>query len=62
MKKLFLTFAIAFVACMAVSCTSSEKKAAAEADEQIEQQDESTPQQADEAQTNVDDTEALGSN
>ncbi|MCH5319515.1 MAG: hypothetical protein J1E38_07395 [Paramuribaculum sp.] len=62
MKKLFLTFAVAFVACMAVSCTSSEKQAAAEADEVIEQQEDSVPQQADEAQTNVDDTEALSSN
>ena len=61
MKKLFLTFAVAFVACMAVSCTSAEKEDAAKAEEQIEKQDASTPEQADEAQTNLDDTEALGS-
>lgn len=59
MKKMFLTLAVAFVACMAVSCTSEERKDAAAASQEIEQQDASTPEQADEAQTNVDDTEAL---
>lgn len=59
MKKLFLTFAVAFVACMAVSCTSTEKEEAAQAQEQIENQEASTPEQADEAQTNIDDTEAV---